>query len=392
MVERTSLASENSALHPPSRELEPLRLHGTSRPVYICRAALLRMNHYTIASLPGDGIGPEVVDQGLRVLDAVQQKTDSIRFEIESYSIGAGEYLKSGDPLPEPTFEKIREHQAILLGAMGLPDVRWPNGTEMTPQLDLRERLELYAGPRPIRLYHEDFCRLKGYQTGEIDFVLMRENTEGLFWSRKGSLTSTEDEVIDGLRISRRGSERLFRAAFEEAQRRQNKVTLIDKSNVLPSMAYFRSIFNEVATEYPGVEAERIYVDASALYLVQRPDSFDVVVTENMFGDILSDLAAGLIGGMGMAPSGDIGEKHAVFQASHGSAPDIAGNDWANPTATILSAAMMLDWLGEVEAGSLVRKAMERVFAEPSARTRDLGGTASCTDMGDRVVEAVLQA
>lgn len=349
------------------------------------------MNHYSIASLPGDGIGPEVVKQTLRVLEAVQRKTDAFRVEVESYSIGAGEYLRGGDPLPESTFQKISEHKAILLGAMGLPDVRWPNGTEMTPQLDLRERLELYAGPRPIRLYHQEFCRLKGYRTGEIDFVLMRENTEGLFWSRKGSLTSNEVEVIDGLRISRKGSERLFRAAFEEARRRRNKVTLVDKSNVLPSMAYFRTIFDEVAAEYSDVEAERYYVDATALYLVQRPDSFDVIVTENMFGDILSDLAAGLIGGMGMAPSGDIGPTHAVFQPSHGSAPDIAGNDWANPTATILSAAMMLDWLGETEAGGIVRSGMERVFSDPLARTRDLGGEASCTEIGDRVVDAVLQ-
>lgn len=348
------------------------------------------MNHYSIASLPGDGIGPEVVAQGIRVLEAVQKKLDSFRCEVTTYLIGAGEYLRSGDPLPEATFQRIAEHKAILLGAMGLPDVRWPNGTEMTPQLDLRERLDLYAGPRPIRLYHEDFCRLKNYQAGEIDFVIMRENTEGMFWSRKGSITSNEDEVIDGIRISRKGAERLFRAAFEEAKRRKNKVTLIDKANVLPCMAYFRGIFDEVAKEYPGVSAERIYVDASALYLVQRPDSFDVIVTENLFGDILSDLAAGLIGGMGMAPSGDIGDNHAVFQASHGSAPDIAGNDWANPSATILSAAMMMDWLDETEAADTIRKALETVFSDRSARTRDLGGTCSCTEMGDRVVNAIL--
>ena len=349
-----------------------------------------RMNHYSIASLPGDGIGPEVVTQGIRVLEATQEKLAGFRCEVTTYSIGAGEYLRSGNPLPEDTFQAISQHKAILLGAMGLPSVRWPNGTEMAPQLDLRERLDLYAGPRPIRLYHEDFCRLKGYGAGEIDFVIMRENTEGMFWSRKKSISANDEQVIDGIRISRKGSQRLFRAAFEEAKRRKNKVTLIDKANVLPSMAYFRGIFDEIAAEYPDVSAERIYVDASALYLVQRPDSFDVIVTENLFGDILSDLAAGLIGGMGMAPSGDIGDDNAVFQASHGSAPDIAGKDWANPSATILSAAMMMDWLGEAEAGDAIRKALETVFADRSARTRDLGGTCSCTEMGDRVVQAIL--
>lgn len=347
------------------------------------------MNHYPIALLPGDGIGPEVVREAVRVLDALQQAHGGFRCDYSEYAIGAGEYLRSGNPLPEPTFEKISEHKAILLGAMGLPDVRWPNGTEMAPQLDLRERLELYAGPRPIRLYAADCTPLKGYEAGRIDFVIVRENTEGMFWSRKGSLQADDEQMIDGLRVSRRGSERLFRAAFREAERRRKKLTLIDKSNVLPSLAFFRRIFNEIAEEFPHIEAERIYVDASALYLVRRPESFDVIVTENLFGDILSDLAAGLVGGMGMAPSGDIGDAHAVFQPSHGSAPDIAGNDWANPTATVLSAAMMLEWLGESEAAAAIRAAVEKVFKDPAARTRDLGGTLSCTEMGDRLVAAL---
>ncbi len=353
------------------------------------------MKCYSIALLPGDGIGPEVIAQAVRVLDAVQAADGGFRCEFSEYSIGAGEYLRSGDPLPEDTFNKIREHRAILLGAMGLPDVRRPSGVEPAPQLDLRERLELYAGPRPIRLYHADLTPLKGYNAGEIDFVIVRENTEGLFWSRKGSLEADDEQMIDGLRISRRGSERLFQAAFHEAQRRGDngqgkKVTLVDKSNVLPSMAFFRRIFDEVAQEFPDIRTERIYVDAAALYLVRRPESFDVIVTENMFGDILSDLAAGLVGGMGMAPSADIGDSHAVFQPAHGSAPDISGKNHANPTATVLSAAMMLDWLGEPAAAAAIRAAVEAVFAEPRNRTRDVGGELSCTAMGDRLAAAIL--
>ena len=347
------------------------------------------MRNYSIALLPGDGIGPEVVAAAVEVLRALERRFDSFRLEFEELSVGAGEYLRSGDPLPEATYRRLEQFDAILLGAMGLPDVRWPNGTEMAPQLDLRERMELYAGLRPIKLYHADFTPLKGYEAGEIDFVILRENTEGLFHSRKGSLSASEDEMIDGLRISRRGSERLFRTAFEQARKRRRKVTLVDKSNVLPSLAFFRRIFNEIAAENPDVEAERIYIDASTLYLVQRPETFDVVVTENMFGDILSDLAAGLVGGMGMAPSGDVGEKHAVFQPSHGSAPDIAGKGVSNPVATILSAAMMLEWLGEAEAAGAIERAVEKTLTDPGNRTRDLGGKLGCAEMGGKVAEAL---
>ncbi len=344
------------------------------------------MKTYRIALLPGDGIGPEVMTEAVRTLDAVQ---DGFALEFEEFSVGAGEYLNSGDPLPPATFEAVKAFDAILLGAMGLPDVRWPNGTEMAPQLDLREQLELYSGPRPIKLYAPDLTPLKGYAAGQIDFVIVRENTEGIFWSRKGSIETSDEAIVDGIRISRRGAERLFRSAFELARKRRKKVSLVDKSNVLPSMAFFRRIFNEIAEQYPDVEAEKVYVDATALYLVRRPESFDVLVTENMFGDILSDLAAGLVGGMGLAPSGDIGDEHAVFQPSHGSAPDIAGKGWANPIATILSAAMMLDWLGEEAASKRIHAAVEATLADPANRTRDIGGEMSCAEMGDRVVEAL---
>jgi 3-isopropylmalate dehydrogenase len=347
------------------------------------------MNTHRIAVLAGDGIGPEVMAEAVKVLRAVEESVGSFRLEMRELSVGAGEYLRNGDPLPPATFEAVQTYDAILLGAMGLPSVRWPNGTEMAPQLDLREKLELYAGVRPIRLYHESDTPLKRYGAGSIDFVIFRENTEGLFWSRKGSLRAEPGEVVDALRISRRASERLFRAAFRKAAERRGLVTLVDKSNVLPSMVFFRKIFDEVAREFPAVRAEKIYVDAAALYLVQRPEQFDVIVTENMFGDILSDLAAGLVGGMGMAPSGDIGDRWAVFQPAHGSAPDIAGQGVANPVAAVLSAAMMLEWLGETRGAEVIRRAVERVFAAPGLRTRDLGGALSTAEMGDQLAAAV---
>ena len=194
------------------------------------------------------------------------------------------------------------------------------------------------------------------------------------------------------MKITRRGAERICREAFKLAQSRRKLCTLVDKANVLPSMAFLRKIFDEVARDFPDVRTERVYVDAMALFLVQRPETFDVMVTENMFGDILSDLAAGIIGGMGMAPSADIGDDYAVFQPSHGTAPTIAGKGIANPIATILSVAMMLAWLGHPESirgARLIERAVERVLADPAHRTADLGGKLSTAQMGNLVCQAL---
>ena len=312
--------------------------------------------NYRVAVMPGDGIGVEVMAEACRVLEAV---AEGFTLEFAQLSVGANEYLANGDPLPPATLERAQTYDAILLGAMGLPHVRWPNGTEMTPQIDIREKLDLYLGLRPIRLIHESLSPLKGYSAGQIDFLLIRENTEGLFFSRGKEHPADAPFVEDIMHVSRVRSERLFRRAFEHARLRRKKVTLVDKANVLPSMAYFRKIFLEIAADYPDVATECVYVDAMALYLITRPQGYDVIVTENMFGDILSDLAAGLIGGMGYAPSADIGDKWAVFQPSHGTAPDIAGQGLANPVAMILSAAMMLDWFG-TEATRAAARRIER--------------------------------
>ncbi len=344
---------------------------------------------FAIVSLPGDGIGIDVVAEGVRVLRAVERSLPGVGFDVREHPAGAGEFLRGGNALPEATFEACRTADATLLGAMGLPSVRCPDGKELTPQIDLRERLQLFAGLRPTFLYHASDCPLKRYGKGEIDFVIVRESTEGLFSARLSQGMGGGDEVRDVLRITRAGSERVFRAAFELARGRRNKVTLVDKANVLPSMVFFRQVFDEIAGAYPDVETERIYVDAAALFLVRRPDTFDVIVTENMFGDILSDLASGLIGGMGMAPSADIGDSAAVFQPAHGTAPDIAGLGIANPVGMILSVAMMLEWLpGNAvrEGGRRVRAAVARTLENPGNRTPDMGGALTTASMTDAVI------
>ncbi len=347
------------------------------------------MTNYHIAVLPGDGIGVDVTREALRVLGALETKLHDVAFGFEEHAVGAAEYLRGGDPLPETAITACSRANAVLLGAMGLPSVRWPDGKEMTPQIDLREKLDLYAGPRPIKLYHGHDTPLKGYQAGEIDFVIVRENTEGLFSARL-STSPSNDEARDVLRLTRHGCERVIHFAFELARKRRKHCTLVDKANVLPSMVFFRRIFDEIAEQYPDVTTERVYVDAMALFLLRKPQAYDVIVTENMFGDILSDLAGGLVGGMGMAPSGDIGEKCAVFQPSHGTAPDIAGKGIANPVAMILSAAMMLEWLGDEQTLSgarMIEAAVQRVFDDPTNRTPDMGGKLTTSGITDLIIE-----
>jgi len=219
------------------------------------------MNHYTIAVLGGDGIGPEVVAEGLKVLRAVETQLKSVHFTFEHCSVGAGEYLKNGDPLPASTLARMQACDAILLGAMGLPSVRWPTGVEMTPQIDIREKLDLYNGVRPIKLYHETHSPLKGFGGAggkPIDFVIIRENCEGLFSERLTPRPAGRDFETDTMKITRRGAERICREAFKLARSRRKHCTLVDKANVLPSMAVLRKIFDEVAAEFPDVQTDRV--------------------------------------------------------------------------------------------------------------------------------------
>ncbi len=343
------------------------------------------LSRYDICVLPGDGIGVEVIDATLPLLEhATRGAGYDLRFA--THPAGALHYKATGDALPEATFAAARSAHAILFGAMGWPEIRRPDGTEIAPQLDLRFRLELYAGVRPARALPGIALPLADPRARDIDLVLVRESTEGLFASVGHGVVVDDREARDTMVITRKGSERVHEFAFRLAERRRargrpGEVTCVDKANVFASMAFFRKVFDEVAARHPGVRARHRYVDATALDLVCRPWTFDVLVTENMFGDILSDQAAGLVGGMGMAPSADIGDEHALFQPCHGSAPDIAGHGKANPTAMILSAAMMLDWLSDrhgdprlAQAARRIETAVDAVFASGRMLPVELGG------------------
>jgi 3-isopropylmalate dehydrogenase len=269
---------------------------------------------------------------------------------------------------------------------MGLPSVRWPSGTEIAPHLRMREEFQLISGVRPVKAFPSTPCRLADPRAAKIDLVILRESTEGLFYTQGRGEVIGDSEARETLRITRPTTEKLCDEAFRIARARkakggQGKVTCVDKANVFRAFAFFRKIFDERAKLNPDIAVSHNYVDAQALDLVRRPWDFDVLVMENMFGDILSDLGGGLVGGMGMAPCAELGEHHGLFQPAHGSAPDIAGQDKANPTATFLSAAMMLDWLGQraglahmSEAAALLEKAVEHAFAANELRPMEFGG------------------
>ena len=346
---------------------------------------------YDIAVLPGDGIGREVMQAGLEVLHAVGTRCGR-RFATVQYAAGAQHFLDSGVALPAATLEACRAAHAILFGAMGLPDVRGADGTEIIPQLDLRFALDLYAGVRPIRTFPGLPTPLASPRAAEIDLVLVRESTEGLFYARGRAVVET-DAVFDTMKITRAGTARVCDFALRLARQRKalgkrGHVTNVDKANVFESMAFWRRVFDERAAAFPDITTDHAYVDAMALNLVMKPWTFDVLVTENMFGDILSDLIAALAGGMGMAPSGDIGDHHALFQPSHGTAPDIAGQGIANPTAMLLSTAMMLDWLAErhgdgalADGARAIEAAVAGVFADGAVRPREFGGSSGTADI-----------
>jgi 3-isopropylmalate dehydrogenase len=358
---------------------------------------------FTIAVLPGDGIGIDVTRESVKVLRAAERAAGSFTLAMTEYACGAMCYKQTGEDLPAATLAAAKAADAILLGAMGHPDIRKPDGTELTPQVTLRVLLDLYAGVRPCRLYPGVRSPLANIKAGEIDLLILREQTEGLFASQTGGIVLGDQVATDTLVMTRPGIRRIVDFAFRLARERRRlradagrKVTCVDKANVFKSYAFFRKIFDEVARDYADVKADHAYIDAQALYLVQRPQQLDVLVTENMFGDILSDLAAGLIGGMGMAPSADIGDQHAVFQPAHGTAPDIAGKGIANPIAAILSAAMMLDWLGRrhgqgglLGAAEGIEKAMTRVLSAGQAIPFDQGGAATTTEIGDAIAGCI---
>lgn len=359
---------------------------------------------FNIAVFHGDGIGPEIMGPTVSLLSGMSHASSGYDLGFIDAPAGAAHYARTGESLPDSSMETARNSDAILLSAMGLPDVRYEDGTEISPQIDLRKALTLFAGVRPVTVRKGQRTPLNMPADKEIDFVLIRESTEGLFYTQ-GRGEVTQNEARETLLITRDISEKLFRFAFDMARTRKSsgrsigKVTCVDKANVFRAFAFFREIFDAEAAKYDDIIADHAYVDATALWMVQKPWDFDVMVTENMFGDILSDLGAGLMGGLGLAPSADIGLHNAVFQPCHGSAPDIAGQGIANPFAMLLSAAMMLDWLGIKhdnpdlrQDGERLRIAVEDVVARGETLTRDLGGTAGTAAAAEAVLDALFVA
>ncbi|MBY5931739.1 isocitrate/isopropylmalate dehydrogenase family protein [Tateyamaria omphalii] len=353
---------------------------------------------FDIAVFEGDGIGPEIMAPTVKLLDELASGS-GYALNWNHLPAGAAHYAKTGESLPAASMDGARAADAILLSAMGLPSIRYEDGTEIAPQIELRKALTLFAGVRPVTIRPGQPTPLATDKP--VDFVLIRESTEGLFYTQ-GCGEVEADEARETLRITREISEPLFRFAFDMAQARKasgqgpGKVTCVDKANVFRAFAFFREMFDAEAAKHPEIEADHAYVDATALWMVERPWSFDVMVTENMFGDILSDLGAGLMGGLGLAPSADIGTDHAVFQPCHGSAPDIAGQGVANPMAMILSGAMMLEWLAgrhdvPVMAADAkrLRDAVDSVVSEGHMLTRDLGGSADTAQVVAAIQEAL---
>ncbi|MEN9629189.1 MAG: hypothetical protein RJA10_2416 [Pseudomonadota bacterium] len=359
------------------------------------------MTPYDIVTIDGDGIGPEVCQSAVTVL----RQACGSRLRFTPADGGAAHYAKTGAVLPEHTFVACRDAHATLHGAAGLPGITYPDGTEVGNDLHLRLRfrLDLYANVRPIKLYRGVSSPLSGWQAGQIDYVIVRENTEGLYASRGAGVNLRDELCTDTLVVTRKGVERVARFSFELARRRngaprdgQRRVTVCDKANILKSYAFFRAVCNEVAAGYPDVAVDHAYADAITVHLLKKPDFYDVIVAENMFGDIISDLGAGTVGGLGIAASAELGDGHGLFQGAHGSAPDIAGQDAASPLATILSGALMLHWLADRHGDDELRAAAQRVdravqdvLARGDAVPRDLGGSARCSEMTDAVCRAL---
>ncbi len=342
-----------------------------------------------ICVFAGDGIGPEIMTPTLEVLELARANAAGPPLNITEHPAGAGHYAATGEALPEASVAAAKAADAVLLSAMGLPGIRKPDGTEITPQIELRFRLGLYAGVRPVKVFPGQKTLLADPRAESIDFVLIRESTEGLFAHMNEGVVSDRD-ATETLRITRATSEKVFDFALHLARTRAKqrgrpaRVTCVDKANVFRAFWFFRQIFEERAAAFPDIATDAAYVDAMAMWMVQRPWEFDVMVTENMFGDILSDLGAALLGSLGLAPSADIGDAAAVFQPCHGSAPDIAGQGIANPLAMILSAGMMCDWLAERRQdprlgrmAKAIETAVASVLAEGRVLTADLGGSAS---------------
>ncbi len=350
---------------------------------------------YSIAVIPGDGIGPEVLEQGLRVLRRVAKRF-GLAFDFQEFPWGTDYYFKNGEMMPDDGLDAISGSDAIYFGAVGHPEVQ-DHVTLNGLLLPMRRGFDQYVCQRPSVLYPGVTSPLRGMEPGDIDMVVIRENTEGEYANVGGfQYAGFPDEVaIQTSVFTRRGIERVVRYSFELARSRDKKKKLasITTSNAQGyGMVLWDRVFDEIAKDYPDIETESLLVDAACMNFIRRPDSFDVVVGSNLFGDILTDIGAIITGSMGLAASANINpEKRfpSVFEPVHGSAPDIAGKGVANPLAAILSASMMLAHLGEQAAADAVHEACMTVLRDGELVPPDLGGSASTVELGDAVVSAL---
>ena len=359
---------------------------------------------FNIATFKGDGIGPDVINSAIEIIEKASNAVGGLNFEWNFIKAGAAYYKETGKDVEDDGEKKAEQSDAIFLGAIGLPSLRKDDGTEIAPHLRFREVFNLYAGVRPVKAYKNTPQRLSNKNAEKIDLVVLRECTEGLFYTaavHNRNKIANNNEVEDIMRITRNTTTRLHNFAFKLAEKRKQKgklgkVTCVDKANVFKSQALFRKIFNEIKDNFPNIEADTCYVDAMALNLIRQPWEYDVMVMENIFGDILSDLGGGLVGGMGMASCGEIGDNHGLFQPAHGSAPDIMGKNKANPLATILSGSLMLEYLADKkncpqanEAALIIENAIEEGFNKNLLRPFEFGGDMSTTEITSQILDLI---
>jgi 3-isopropylmalate dehydrogenase len=345
----------------------------------------------SIAVLPGDGIGEEVVREGLKVLETVSAITGR-QYKLETYPYGAEHFLKTGETFPDSALRAMRDHDALLLGAIGDPRIE-TGMLERAIIAGIRFGLDLYVNLRPIKLYAEHLCPLKGVTPAQLDLLVVRENTEGAYVGAGGILKKgTPQEVaVCEMIWTRHGTERVIRYAFEAAQKRAKakRVTLVDKANAIRPQDLWTRTFEEVGKEYADIERDHAYIDAACMWLVKNPDWFDVVVTDNLFGDIMTDLGGMLQGGLGIAASGNIHPgRVSMFEPIHGSAPKYKGQNKACPVATVMAVQMMIDFLGDADGATLIESAVAsalRTKKIPSLRAGDVSTSKAGDILNDEI-------
>ena len=349
------------------------------------------MKNLKIALIPGDGIGPEVVAEGVKVLKTIEELDHNLSFSFDEFPWGCEYYLEHGKMMDEDGIETLKAFDAIYLGAVGYPGV--PDHISLWDLLlKIRKEFDLYVNIRPITLLNEKLTPLKDKTKEDIDFLVIRENSEGEYagagdWLFKGK---AEEVVLQTGVFSRKGTERIIRYAYEEARKQKKTLTSISKGNALNySMVFWDEVFEEVGKEYPDVQTYSYLVDAASLYFVSNPERFEIVVTSNLFGDILTDIGAAITGGMGLATGANVNPERkfpSMFEPVHGSAPDISEKGIANPLAALWSVSQMMDYFKEEEWGKLILDTIKDILNETESLTPDLGGSATTSDVGDRFV------